>query len=108
MKQTKASTGVRAGTIYPYYLFKDHDPVIDEVMTLIEQREVPLLKVAELSGVSLRTLRLWRDRETKKPHHASVAAVVRSLGSIFAIVDDVGSTIQKMKLPKKAKRHEPV
>lgn len=88
----------RFGAIYPSYRFKDHDPIIDYVDTLIGDAKIKRPHLAEISGVSATTLRNWSLRKTKRPQFATIAAVVRSLdaelvvrrkgGESYAIEDD--------------------
>jgi hypothetical protein len=80
-------TRITAGHgIYPAYLWKDHDPVLDQIDRIYELAGGPKLSmVAVKSGMSEGTLRNWRDRKTKKPQWGSVNAVVRSLGGTVTI-----------------------
>lgn len=68
--------------LYRTYSFRDKDPIIDEVRTLVE--EEGLLKklniVHELSGVSTSTLDNWFNGTTISPQNRTVSAVVTSLG----------------------------
>ena len=71
-------------TVYPTYLFKDHDPVLDLVDYMIESAGMSLADVAHASGMSVQTLRKWRQRKTKAPMFQSVAAVTRATGAELA------------------------
>ncbi len=68
--------------LYRTYRFIDKDPVIDKVRTVLQDEG--LLKkpglVHQLSGVATATLNNWFDGETKRPQHATIAAVISSLG----------------------------
>ena len=66
--------------VYKAYQFRDHDPVIDKISTIIEDENVSIGKVSALSGVSSTTLYNWDKRKTKRPQFCCVMAVARSLG----------------------------
>lgn len=71
--------------IYPSYLFKDHDPILDQIDTLFDLAKangfnVSFVAVSAESKVSAGTLTNWRTRKTKKPQVATVAAVANYLG----------------------------
>lgn len=71
--------------VYPAYLFKDHDPVLDQVDTVIADSGMKLSGVAAVAHISPTTLTNWRMRKTKRPQFASVAAVVRAVGGEITI-----------------------
>jgi DNA-binding phage protein len=75
----------RFGTIYPSYLFLDHDPVLDAVDTVIRDAGVTFTYITEKSGVTQQTLRNWSKRKIKKPQFATVAAVVRACGGEIVV-----------------------
>lgn len=77
----KAFTGV-----YPSYLFKEHDPILDAVDTLIAESEMALTAIATRSGVRRETLRNWQKRKTRRPQFATVKAVVKAAGGELRIV----------------------
>ncbi|MGY3615631.1 hypothetical protein [Bradyrhizobium sp. USDA 10063] len=58
------------------------NPVIDKVKTLVEDEGLikKLGIVHEISGVSTSTLNNWFKGETRSPQHATIAAVITSLG----------------------------
>jgi DNA-binding phage protein len=66
--------------VYRSYNFRDKDPIIDAVRTVIQTEGVSYAAVHEASGVSVTTLYNWFDGEVKRPQFATVMAVVRSLG----------------------------
>jgi DNA-binding phage protein len=70
---------------YFSYDFKDHDPILDSVSTLIEDRGVSHIYISNKSGVSLTTLRKWHYRRVKRPQFATVKAVVKALGGELSI-----------------------
>lgn len=72
---------------------KDHDPIIDQMRTLVEDEGVSYKKVSELSGLSVTTLNNWFNRKitgkrkpTMRPQFSSVMAMTRSLGYDMQIV----------------------
>jgi len=75
----------RFGTIYPSYLFHDHDPILDAVDSVIQDAGVSFTYIAAKSGVTQATLRNWSRRKTKKPQFATVAAVVRACGGNIVV-----------------------
>ena len=65
---------------YPSYMFKEHDPVLDWVDTVIADSGETASYIERKSGVTGSTLRNWRNRKTKYPQFSTVAAVARCLG----------------------------
>lgn len=95
---------VRSFGIYPAYLFKDHDPILDRLDTLYELTGTKLTRVAELSRVSIGTLINWRSRRTKRPQFSTVAAVVRAIGGTIEIrYRDRLIETREGKVPKRGK-----
>ena len=72
--------------VYPSYLFTAHDPVLDQIDTLIADRGVKYSYIEQHSGVTANTLRKWHRRETKRPQFATVNAVARALGAELRLV----------------------
>lgn len=71
--------------LYKTYLFKDKDPVIDLLRTVVKDTGIEFSEIAERSGVSHQTIARWFYGDTKRPQHASVAAVARALGYDFRL-----------------------
>lgn len=67
--------------IYPSYLFRDHDPILDAFDTLHGDSGAKLSNTAADSGVSITTLHNWKRRKTKRPQFATVMAAARALGA---------------------------
>jgi len=65
---------------YRSYAFKDKDPVIDQLRTMIADEKVSYLQVRELSGVTTTTLYNWFNGPTRRPQYDTVMAVARALG----------------------------
>jgi transcriptional regulator with XRE-family HTH domain len=66
--------------LYKSYAFKDKDPVIDRLRTMIQKEGMSYSEVSEASGVSVQTFYNWFDGATKKPQWATVCAVAYALG----------------------------
>jgi hypothetical protein len=80
------SNGVRRGFIgYASYMFKEKDPAIDELRTVIQtehgdiNRKV-LKKIHEEGGPSDATLYAWFFGDTKTPRSAGIEATGRTMG----------------------------
>jgi hypothetical protein len=68
--------------VYRTYSYVDKNPVLDKVRTLVQDEGLfkELKIVHEISGVSTSTLDNWFHGSTKSPQHATIAAVITSLG----------------------------
>lgn len=64
---------------YRTYRFRDKDPVIDLLRTVIQDLDISYTKVSAQSGVSTTTLYNWFNGPTRRPQHCAVQAVARSL-----------------------------
>jgi transcriptional regulator with XRE-family HTH domain len=71
---------------YKSYSFKDKDPVIDRLRTIIQDESVSYAEIHAMSGVTQTTLWNWFSGSTKRPQFATVMAVARSLGYDMQIV----------------------
>jgi hypothetical protein len=71
---------------YKSYLFRNKDPIIDKVRTLIADQGVSHTYIEVHSGVTKRTLHNWFHGETRRPCHATVAAVISVLGYEFGFL----------------------
>lgn len=65
---------------YKTYVFKDKDPVIDELRTIVQDHNVAYAQISEGSGVSVTCLHNWFHGATRRPQSASVEAVGRFFG----------------------------
>lgn len=79
--------------MYPTYSFKEKDPVIDELRSMIAEEGLSYKQIHEVSGVSKTTLYNWFSGDTRRPQHASVMAVVRMAGYDYKLVK-VGKILQ--------------
>ena len=66
--------------LYRSYSFREKDPIIDHMRTIIEVEGVSYKKVTEQSGVSSTCLHGWFRGQTKRPQFCTIMAVARSLG----------------------------
>lgn len=68
--------------LYRTYRYIDKNPVIDKVRTIVQDEGLfkDLKIVHEISGVATTTLDNWFHGETRNPQHATIAAVITSLG----------------------------
>ena len=65
---------------YQSYLFRNKDPVIDRLRTIIADQDVTFTYIENKSGVTTKTLHNWFQGKTKRPMHCTVAAVASALG----------------------------
>ena len=72
--------------LYKSYSFKEKDPIIDKLRTIIQDEKVSYSTIHEESGVSMTTLYNWFNGATLRPQFASVMAVTRSLGYDLQVV----------------------
>lgn len=77
------------GYLKPYksYVFRNKDPVIDKVRTVVQDSGESYEEIHRASGVSTTALYNWFSGPTKRPQHASLNAVLRALGKQFVIAD---------------------
>ena len=78
---------MRRGVRYKTYFFRERDPIINKVMTEIDDSGMTFKDVNKTSRVSTGTLSNWRNRHTRRPQFCTVAAVLGSCGKEVAIVD---------------------
>ena len=80
---TKKSNGLRP---YKAYLFKDKDPVIDELRTIVEDHfkhrvnRPDLRKITEGGGPGLGCMAGWFFGATRRPQSATLEAAGRAIG----------------------------
>ena len=66
--------------IYRTYMFRNKDPVIDQVHTLVQDSGMSLAYIETKSGVRAKTVYNWFNGVVRRPQHATVAAVAAALG----------------------------
>jgi|SRR6516164_9281521 transcriptional regulator with XRE-family HTH domain len=80
IKSRKSGNG---GMFYRSYTFVDKDPIIDNELRRIKDKEgLTYAQIAWLSGVSATTLYNWFEGPTRRPQNASIEAFARSLGYV--------------------------
>jgi DNA-binding phage protein len=93
----------RTFATYKSYSFKDKDPVIDQLRTILADEGESYADVSLMSGVSTATLYNWFSGATKRPQFATVMAVTRSLGYDMQItkrrVSSTGSNVVRLVRP---------
>ena len=66
---------------YTTYVFKDYDPILDELRTVVMDSGLKFSQIAEC-GVSQSTLYSWfKKRKTRRPQFATISAVALSCGA---------------------------
>lgn len=77
----KKSNG-RRGYLTPYksYVFREKDPVIDKLRTIVSDSDLSLTAIHDKSGVSTSTMWNWFHGKTRRPQFATVTAVARVCG----------------------------
>lgn len=83
--------------IYKTYSFRDKDPVIDELRTIIDLGNrtkgrlgkadgAKLREISTDSTVSIACLHAWFYGKTRRPQHATIKAIVHAIGGKYEIV----------------------
>jgi hypothetical protein len=82
MAKVKANGHGKKGALHLYrtYMFKDKDPVIDRIRTIMRDEGISERDLHIVSGVSTTTFHNWFKGETMKPQYATVAASVSAMG----------------------------
>lgn len=62
------------------YKFIEKDPVLDALITLVEQSPKSLKAICDQSGVSQSCLRNWMYGKTKRPQNITMEFVARAIG----------------------------
>lgn len=68
------------GPVYRSYLFKEKDPDIDHLRTIIRDEGVTEGQLHAMSGVSTTTFKNWFRGPTKRPTNAALTAAGAALG----------------------------
>lgn len=72
--------------LYKSYMFKEKDPVIDELRTIAEDyfgkriNNHDMTQITEAGGPSVACMRAWWLGDTKRPTSATVEAAGRAMG----------------------------
>ena len=73
-------------TTYRSYAFRNKDPIIDKIRTVVEDSGKGYLAIHESSGVSTTTLYNLFHGKTRRPQFASLNAVARALNHELRLV----------------------
>jgi transcriptional regulator with XRE-family HTH domain len=65
---------------YKTYNFRDKDPIIDQLRTIILDEKLDYKKIAEDSGVRETTIMAWFYGLTRRPQYATVKAICVACG----------------------------
>ncbi len=71
---------------YRTYSFKDKDPIIDKLRTLVEDSGRSYKAISLGTGVSTTAMYNWFHGDTKRPQYASANAVARYFRHEFRLV----------------------
>jgi transcriptional regulator with XRE-family HTH domain len=84
---------MRSLGVYKSYNFKNKDPAIDELRTVVKDEGVSYQQISDASGVSSGTMYNWFHGATRRPQHASIMAVARAMGYDYQLVKEGKSLI---------------
>lgn len=93
--------------LYRSYSFKDKDPIIDRIRTVMQDEGLSNQDIADSSGVSATTLHNWFKGETQRPQFATVMAVTRSMGYDLQLVRTTKRASSGITLQKSASAYRP-
>lgn len=79
---------------YRSYSFKEKDPIIDKVRTIVSDSGLSYTQINEKSDVAQGTLRNWFHGDTKRPQFATLNAVARALGHELTLTPTKGASRQ--------------
>jgi len=65
---------------YRTYVFRNQDPIIDELRTIVQASGLKRKQIAEC-GVSTTTISNWFGKKTKRPQFATISAVALMCGA---------------------------
>ena len=88
---------------YKSYNFKDKDPVIDRMRTIVQDSGWSHQDIHNESGVSVGCLNGWFYGATRRPTYATLQAVAMALGHEFAVIKKGGARVIKLD-PTRRKR----
>lgn len=91
--------------VYKTYNFRDKDPVIDEMRTIVADEGLKYEQIHSLSGVSTTTMHGWFKGETRRPQFATIMAVARACGYDLKLVKGTGGSKMTVIGPSHETRH---
>lgn len=77
---SKAKGKATRSNLYRSYVFKDKDPIIDLVRTVVQESEMSYGEISDKSGVSTSAINGWLNGATLRPQFCTANAVFRSCG----------------------------
>jgi hypothetical protein len=84
--------------VYKSYSFRDKDPIIDRLRTLISDEGKGHGEIAHESGVSPSTLHNWFSGPTRRPTYACVAATAATMGYTVTLTKrGAGANVVKLR-----------
>jgi DNA-binding transcriptional regulator YiaG len=97
----------RSGTIrlYRKIIEHDHDPDMDEIVSVIAKEGLTVGEAAMLSGVGNQTIANWQKKKTKRPQHLTMKATLAGMGYGFTI-KQVEKMDYKTEMAKAERWHE--
>jgi hypothetical protein len=72
----------RGFIVYDTYLFKDHDPVIDEYRAAREKEKIRSVTLHNRSNVSQSCIRNLDTGKTRRPQNATISALMGAMGYV--------------------------
>ena len=77
----------KRGYLTPYrsYVFRDKDPVIDKLRTVVQDSGMSYVEINEKSGVSTSAMFGWFHGSTRRPQYCTVTAVAKACGKDVVI-----------------------
>lgn len=67
--------------MYKTYAFRNKDPIIDQIRTILADEGLSYLEIQKRSRVAATTMYNWFHGTTRKPQNASIKAVIRACSS---------------------------
>jgi hypothetical protein len=91
---------------YKSYNFKDKDPIIDQLRTIVSDAGATYREINHASGVSVSAIYNWFEGPTCRPTHAAVAAVAAAFGYDMHFVKRRGAKVIKLEPQRRANARE--
>lgn len=85
--------------LYKSYAFRDKDPIIQQLRTMIADEGISYGDLSLQSGVSVTTFYQWFHGKTLRPQFATVMATARSMGYDLQVVKSHRRTLTIVKQP---------
>jgi transcriptional regulator with XRE-family HTH domain len=83
--------------IYKSYSFRNKDPIIDKLRTIIKDEGFSFAKIERKSGVTANTLHNWFNGKTRRPQFATVNAVARCMGYDLGLAKNASYTLNTVR-----------